>query len=328
MNDIISAFSEQIREAISITEKIRMNVTDQKVSNVLFCGLGGSGIGGEIIAQLYADKLKVPVATTHDYDIPNFVGESTLVIASSYSGNTEETLSAVEKCRLRNAQIAVVTSGGKLLEEAESHGWTRVVIPAGEQPRAMLVYSIIQQIGFLSHYGLIPVNSLDLIKPVPELIDSKESRVQARAKELAQKLHNHTVVIYAGSQNEGLAVRFRQQLNENSKILCWHHVIPELTHNELVGWAGGHSQIAVVYLAADADHVRTRRRWEIVKDVILKYTSNISDITPEGANHIEQVFYLIHFTDWVSYYLSELKGVDSVEVDIISHLKSEMSKFD
>ena len=326
MKEIIANFSKQILKAIEIGENSDFQPTDKKINAVLVCGLGGSGIGGKIVSLLVAKELKVPFLTVNDYEIPAWVDENTLVIASSYSGNTEETLAALEMCVKRGAEIAAITSGGTLADMAKTNGWNVHLIPGGEQPRAMLAYSLVQQIFLLQKYGLISDKTGQQLKNVPQMIDDLEERIRMKAVTLAKNVYNKTVIIYAGPLFEGVAVRFRQQINENSKELCWHHILPEMNHNELVGWAGGGENFAPVFISSPFNHPRTQRRWEISRGIIEKYTSNIFEITTRGENLVEEVFYTIHYVDWVSYYISEIKNIDPVEVDVIGILKSEMAK--
>ena len=326
MKEIIAKFPEQVREAISIAESIDFKNINKKFENILVCGLGGSGIGGKIIGQLFADELKIPFLTDNDYTIPEFVSDKTLVIASSYSGNTEETISAVNESRARGAEIAVITSGGSLKKMAEQNRWSLAVIPGGEQPRAMLVYSLIQQVAFLTRYGLIGSAFMEKLKAIPSFIEGQEDQIIRDARQLAEKIENFIPVIYAGTSFEGVAIRFRQQLNENSKVLCWHHILPELTHNELVGWAGGDERFALIYLNSSLNHPRTQKRWEICREIIGKKTHNINEIKAMGGALMDQIFYLIHFTDWVSLFLAEKRGVDPIEVNVIGYLKDEMAK--
>ncbi len=326
MKDIIANFSNQIQDAIKIGAEADFTSGSKTINQVLVCGLGGSGIGGKIVSLLLEKELKIPFLTVNDYDIPEWVNENTLVIASSYSGNTEETLSAVETCAQRGAEIAAITSGGKLAELSEELGWNIILIPSGEQPRAMLAYSLIQQIYLLANYELISHNAMEQIRRVPELIESEEEACKMQALTLARSVYEKTIIIYAGSLFEGVAVRFRQQINENGKELCWHHILPEMTHNELVGWAGGSEKFAPIFISSNFNHPRTQKRWEICRALIEKHTSSVFEIKTKGENLIEEVFYAIHFTDWVSLYISEIKKIDPVEVDVIGHLKSEMAK--
>lgn len=326
MKELIESIGKQVNEAMQIGSKAEFIVTDKKINSVLVCGLGGSGIGGKIISLLVNEEIKVPFILSNDYTIPACVDSNTLLIASSYSGNTEETLSAVREGNKRGAEIVVITSGGELLELALSHRWNHQVVPKGQQPRAMLVYSLVQQIYILKKYNLISDKELINLSEVVSFLESEKNQVQDEAMRVAKHLHLKTPVIYSGSYFEGIAIRFRQQLNENAKMLCWNHVLPEMTHNELVGWAGGNDTISVVYLKTDFDHPRTNYRWEISKEIIAKKTPHVTEIRAKGKNRLAQNFYLIHLTDWVSYYLSELKKIDAVEVNVINHLKTEMSK--
>ena len=135
-----------------------------------------------------------------------------------------------------------------------------------------------------------------------------------------------TPVIYVSQGFEGVAVRFRQQINENSKMLCWHHVVPEMNHNELLGWRTNVNDLAVVYFRNRMDYERNQIRMDINKKVILKFTENITEIWSKGESIIENTFYHINLGDWVSWYLSEMNNVDAIEIDVINFLKGELAK--
>jgi glucose/mannose-6-phosphate isomerase len=326
MKNLIAAINNQISEAIQIGESSSFQASSRQINKILLCGLGGSGIGGAIVSQLLKNELKVPFVCVNDYNIPAFVDNQTLIIASSYSGDTEETIAAVNEGLQKDAEICVITSGGKLLEMAKANAWNYAIVPGGEQPRAMLAYSLIQQVYLLHKYGLTSDKHINDLSAVTALIDKHEVAMQEEALALAKKIHGSMPVIYADSSFGGVATRVKQQMNENAKELCWTHGLPEMTHNELAGWAGGKSNIAPIYLATDYDHERTTYRWNISKEIILKYTKNISEIHAKGDTPIAQIFYLIHLTDWLSWYMSDLKKIDATEVDVIIHLKSEMGK--
>ena len=326
MRDLIANKTKQISEAIKIAETAEFRFPSNTINNILLCGLGGSGIGGMIISQLMKKDLKVPFVCVNDYDAPAFVSEKTLLIASSYSGNTEETIAALKQGMAVGAEICVITSGGELANMARENGWNHVIVPGGEQPRAMLAYSLIQLIYLLHKYGLTDDKYIKDLQKVVDLLDKNEELILSESKVLASKLHGAMPVIYADSSFGGVATRVKQQINENVKELCWDHVLPEMTHNELVGWAGGKPHIAPVYLSTDYDHERTTYRWKISKEIISKYTTNINEIKAKGDSQIAQVFYLIHFTDWLSWFMSDLKKIDANEVDVILHIKNEMGK--
>ena len=321
MFDLISSKNKQINEAIEIAKSVDFKPVPKRINKILLIGMGGSGIGGKIISQLFIDELKVPFCTHHGYGLPNYVDENTLILASSYSGNTEETIGAVREAMERKATICCVTSGGKLKELATENNWNCYIVPGGEQPRAMLIYSVIQQISILSNAGFIANKHFAELEEIPNFLDKNEEAIRSEAKAVAKFCNEVIPVIYTGDTYEPIGIRFRQQLNENAKILCWHHVIPELTHSELVGWAGGSDKFGVVYLNSNFYQDKTNTRWEFVKSKIEEKNSPIRVIEAKGESKLQQFIYLIHLTDWVSYYLSEIRHVDPVEVDTILDLK-------
>ena len=326
MKLLVQKFINQIKDAISIGEAAELKNPGKKFSNVLITGLGGSGIGGKIVAQLTAQQLELPVNINNDYTIPNYVNENTLVIASSFSGDTEETLSALEVAMEKGAEIACITSGGKLLEIAIEKNYNHIILPAEKSPRAMLTYSLIQQFFLLFNYGLIDGRFKKELHNSIFLLEENEADIKTYAKEVAQGLYGKTGVLYAEANFEGVVSRMRQQINENAKNLCWHHVLPEMNHNELVGWAGGKNEYAVVMLRTNFDHSRTSVRMDISKKIISKYTETIFEFNAKGESLIAQSLYLILFGDWVSVYLAELNKVDSIEVKVIDYLKGELAK--
>jgi len=327
MNDYIEGFTTQLKEAISIGKKASLKVSDKKITNVLICGLGGSGIGGSIVADIVSGQILVPISYSKDYSIPNYVDENTLVIGSSYSGNTEETLEALDECLKRKAEVAIITSGGKLISIAKKNNLNHIVIPGGNPPRAMFAYSFTQLFFILKHYKIINSDFINNFIKGINLLDKEKENIKQQAKDLAKKIFKKTPVIYVANGGEGVAIRFRQQLNENSKVLCWHHVVPEMNHNELLGWRTNTENLAVIYLRNRSDYIRNQKRMDINKEVISKYTDNISDIWSMGDSALENSLYLINFGDWVSWYLSELNNVDAIEIDVINFLKDKLSKF-
>ena len=326
MNDYINDFSNHLREAIEIANNTTLSPYTKEIRNILICGLGGSGIGGTIVSDIISSKVNIPIAATKDYSIPNFVNEHTLVIANSYSGNTEETLYALEKCQSRGAEIAVITSGGKLKTIAEENKYNKIIIPGNQPPRAMFGYAFTELFFMLNHYGIIDDSfKADFDKAIT-LIDTEKADIQKQAMDLAKKMYKQTPVIYVAKGFEGVAVRFRQQLNENSKMLGWHNVVPEMNHNELLGWRTNVDGLAVVYFRNKCDYDRNQIRMDINKKVISKFTSNITEIWSKGDSLIENSLYHISLGDWVSWYLSEMNNVDAIEIDVIDFLKGELAK--
>lgn len=327
MQRFVSAFTKQLQEAIEIGKSTQLSPTNKAIQNIVISGLGGSGIGGKIVAQLTEKQLSVPVVINNNYALPNFANENTLVIISSYSGNTEETVSALKEAISKGCEIACITSGGEIESLAKENNINLIIVPGGNPPRAMLTYSLVQQFFILNNYGLINNSFLTEIQNSIKLLNNNEEAIKKEAKEAAEKINEKILAIYADSGYEGVTVRFKQQINENSKVLCWNHVIPEMNHNELVGWAGGSNEYAAIFLRNDNDFERNQVRMEVSKDIISKHTNTVIEIYSKGTSKIERTLYLILLTDWVSVFLADLRGVDSIEVDVITGLKNKLSSF-
>ncbi len=326
MQKLIEDFSEYIRAARKTYEQANLKAYSGTISNVLITGLGGSGIGGTTIADVLLDSCSVPVLVNKGYSLPAFASENTLLIASSYSGNTEETVAVFEEAKAKGCEIACVTSGGKIGAFAEELGLNTLLMPGGNPPRSMFGYSFTLALEMLMHYGVASENLLSDIDQAADLIDQEETHIQSEAKKLAHHLVNKVPVIYACDGYDGVATRFRQQVNENGKMLCWHHIIPEMNHNELVGWAGGDDRMAVVFFRNDSDLLQNQRRIDINKEIIGRQTNQIMEIWSKGKSHLEKIYYLVHLGDWCSLYLSEMNEVDVVEVKVIDFLKGELAK--
>ena len=190
----------------------------------------------------------------------------------------------------------------------------------------MFGYSFTQLFFFFNHYGLID-NSFehDFEKSI-ELLNRRKEHIQSEAQNLADKIYQQTPVIYTAHGFEGVGVRFRQQINENSKMLCWNHVIPEMNHNELLGWRTNTDNLAVVYIRNKCDYSKNQIRIDINKEVIAKYSNNITEVWSEGYTPLQNTLYHINFGDWVSWYLSVKNNVDAIEIDVINFLKAELAK--
>jgi glucose/mannose-6-phosphate isomerase len=326
MDRLISEFPKNMREAIIIGQKSIAAFKTTRIDNVLIAGLGGSGIGGKIISQVVWDTCTVPIAVVHNYDIPAWVSEHTLFVACSYSGNTEETLAALEQAMQKGAQIACITSGGKLEALAKSQGFNMIKIPGGQPPRTSFGYNALQQLFVLQAYGLIPDNFAGDLSRAANLLEENQSQIKVEAAAIANKLSGTIPVVYAETNFEGVAIRLRQQINENSKMLAWHHTVPEMNHNELVGWAGGDERFAAIFLRTSEDNPRSSMRMDLNIDLIKNYTHKIVELRSMGQSRLEQVYYLIHLGDWISQYLARENGINPLEIEVIDHLKSALEK--
>ena len=326
MYRFIGDFPRNVGDAVEASKSLGLKQAQNTINNVVITGLGGSGIGGKIVSDIVSGSAACPILINNDYTLPAFVNENTLVIACSYSGNTEETLTAVGTAIEKGAEIACLTSGGKLKELAESNGFNLVVVPGGNPPRTTLGTTSPRLFAILKHYGIIDDRYDASLDKVSGYLKQHEFEIQTKAQLMAEGLYTFTPVIYSDAGYEGVAIRLRQQLNENSKILCWHHVFPEMNHNELVGWVSGNEKIAVIMIRTDDDPERTQTRMDLSLNIFEKYTQHITEVHAKGDDKVIRTYYLIHFIDWLSLYLSEQYGVDSIEIDVIDYLKGELAK--
>jgi len=326
MLDLVKEFPQQLKEAIAIGQKYTFSTPKKSFRNVLLTGLGGSGIGGSIVHNYVAGRLKIPFIVNKDYFLPAFVDSETLVIVSSYSGNTEETIMAGELAEKAGATVINITSGGQVAENAKLKNQDLILIPSGFPPRACLGYSLVQVLFTLAHFDLLSDDFKTELESASEFLINQQKEIESEAMDLAKKIKDKLPVIYAETQWDGVAVRFRQQLNENGKILCWHHIIPEMNHNELVGWTEADSNKIIILLRSNADFERNQMRMEINKKVFEKYTNNIVEIVAKGASYFEQAMYFIHLTDFASVHLAQLRHFDATEVKVIDFLKGELAK--
>jgi glucose/mannose-6-phosphate isomerase len=325
MRKYIEGFIEQLEDACSIGEKVQFSIPKKKINNVLILGVGGSGIGGTIVAKNALLGADLPVMTCNDYHIPYYVNDKTLVIACSYSGNTEEILTALKKCQEKGSEIAAVTSGGELKKICEENNYNHILIPGGNPPRTCLGYSLTEQLFILVKYNILPQSAIEDLKSAIDLLKENIFNIQKEAECVAENLFGKLPVIYGTDKFEPVSIRFRQQLNENSKELCWHQKFPELNHNEIVGWASGNSDLAVVIFRNNDDYYRTQERMEFMKKVILDKGSSVTEIHSKGTSFIEKALYLIHLTDWTTFYIAEKKQIDPIEIKVIDALKNHLS---
>jgi len=327
MDQLIKKFPAQLKEAIEIGENAVIRPHAKPIYKVVMAGMGGSGIGGEYVSDMICDECTVPYIVHSSYKLPAYTDENTLVIISSYSGNTEETFSALEQANRANAKIVCIASGGKILEYAVSNGLDYIKLPSGwPSPRACLGFSMVAQLFVLNKLGLISHATIDQVRMSSDLLSFEQEDIMQKAEKLAGLLIKKTPVIYTTDRNESVAIRWRQQINENAKVLCWHHVIPEMNHNELVGWKSKNEDLAVIFLRNRDDLKKNQIRIDISKQIISKLAPTVIEIYSKGQSLTEKMMYLTHLGDWVSWYLAKLNNVDASEIQVIDFLKAELEK--
>lgn len=330
MKSLIEGFPAQLLEAISIARNARLGQASLPIQNVLVAGMGGSGIGGSLVKSLSASELRVPLDVSKSYDIPGYVNSNTLFIACSFSGNTEETLSAAEKARNKSAQIICITSGGKLESFARQHAYDTILIPGhSNSPRASIGYGLVQLYHILHHFGLIPHNHVTDLEKSAELLKNETGNIRSISLELTAYCKDKFPILYGDTSLEAVLVRTQQQIAENSKQLSHVNVFPEMNHNELVGWKFPSflfENAATIMLRTSFDHPRTSTRLDVCRDIFQDVAGSVWEIEAKGETILQQALYLIHLLDWLSFDLAEANGVDPFPVDVINFLKNELAK--
>jgi len=329
-------FDKQIQESSKIIKKSSLNFEPKKITNILYLGMGGSAIAGNLLYDTLFDYLKVPVDVVRGYLAPAYCSKQSLVIVSSYSGNTEETLSAAEKAITGKAQFLAVTSGGKLKEMAEANQWSLILIPEGFPPRQALgyiyftLYHALGNAGLFTDYNSNLTGLIHFIQKLTARCDQQQSDCNILSRELAKTLHGKIPLIYSAAPYlQTCARRWQNQFHENSKCMAFANVLPEMNHNEIVGFeqdSTALSHFIAIFLRDKEAHPRIDKRIELTQKIIKKHGIEIVDIYTEGHTLLEKVFSLILKGDWVSYYLALSHKKDPIKIKNIDFLKSELAK--
>jgi len=337
MLDLLLDFPEHCKAALDLAGKSNVLFKKRDFKNIVFAGLGGSAIGADLVRSYLYFESKIPIQVFREYELPAFINESTLIFLSSYSGNTEETLSAYAQAKEKGATLIVISSDGKLKEYAQSDNVTFIGIPQGSPPRCNLGYLSIIPLCILAKLSLIKDVNLSVNQMIKTLEELKNKNLNPSiggkdniAKAVALKLLNKFTIVYSASVHFDICVtRFRGEIAENSKALASSHVFPEMNHNEIVGWEQPKrvfKNFVVVMLRDKNMHPRLALRMDITRDIIKKEGPQVLEIWSRGENLLSRIFSLIYIGDFVSYYLAILYGIDPTPVDKVTYLKNRLSE--
>jgi len=328
---------QQMTEALEIAKGWDIPVDDfSGVTGIVVVGMGGSAIGGDLVRTLSGSELLIPFQVCRHYRLPEYVNDKTLVIASSYSGNTEETLAALDDALGRKAMIVAITTGGMLGEIAKLKDIPTARIPAGLQPRAAIGYSFIPILILLEKLGLFKNKAAQVTQTVAHLQSLRDGYSIAEpseknpAKQLALQMHGKIPIIYSGpTLTDVIGIRWKGQICENAKNMAFANNYSEFNHNELVGWsdtiAAHKDHFVVIHLKDAGDHPKITRRMQIVRDIIEKQKVPVYEVESIGNNPLERMFSLIQLGDFVSFYLAILNEVDPTPVEAIETLKKALA---
>ena len=323
MRRLIGELGMQMSEALNVKVN-RAPTATTHFRGVVVLGMGGSGIGGAILSDMLRNNCDVPVMAVSDQTLPGWVGAGCLVVASSYSGNTEETLTALDMAEARGCTLAAVTSGGALGQRAEEGGWPVVNMPGGHPPRSQFGRSFLGLCALMHAHGILDAESWRQLQEGVAGLDGESAR--ERGESLAEAVEGKAIYLYADTPMRGLLTRWRQQLNENSKLLANVEVFPEMNHNELVGWESGDEHCVAVIVRTEGDHPRTKLRMDITAKVFQEQGADVIEVEPDGGNKWAQLLDAVWVGDWMSLLLAERAQVDPVDIRFIDHLKKSLSE--
>ncbi len=319
---VIRNIVEQIREGYKLAGETKV---DKPFNKIFVAGMGGSGIAGDLLKE-YLESLeecKIPVIVIKNYTIPKSVDEESLFIAVSYSGNTEETLSAYKNAARTGCQAILVSSGGKAEELSKINKHTHIKLPKGLQPRMAVAYLFFPLLRIMENCGVISSKE----REVHALIEAmRKQDITKTAIALSEKLFNKTPLIYTDEQHHTLAYRFKTQINENAKAPAFTHYFSEMNHNEMLSFSNMQSDMHVVIFTTDTMHRRIIKRVGLTKEILQKKGVSVTEIGLKGEL-LNKMFSSIHLGDLTSYYLALRYKTDPTPVQLIEDFKKDLGPF-
>lgn len=332
----VEAFPRQCAEALRLGRELEALPSADGLARVAFLGMGGSAIGGDVLRILLEEAAGLPMSVHRSYRLPVTLGADTLAVVASYSGNTEETVSAFEDALYLGCRVLAVTSDGELLKRARVSGLPCIVIPAGLQPRAALGYlsltvaAVMERMGLLQGFMKVAGETVSYLEDKREEWGRLSLTGKNFAKQLARRLMGRIPVIYGTESLLGVAAyRWKCQFNENAKVPSFCHVLPEMNHNEIVGWHELDEfsrRVETIFLVEEDDDPRIMKRVEVTAELLRDRVGGVTVIRVGGRTRTEKLFGAMYLGDFVSVYLALLRGVDPTPVESIALLKERMAR--
>ena len=320
--------AEHLRDAVWRVDSANIAPVDAH-GGLIVAGMGGSSVGGRLAVGALGPRLRRPMALAMGYDIPAWIGRETLVLCSSYSGSTEETLATYDAAKAAGAPRLVATTGGPLAERARTDGVPVVPLPGGFQPRAAVGYSLVTALEAAALAGAAPSVRAEIDGAAALAAElarewGPDGADDGEAKRLAQALHGTFPVITGAGLTASVAYRWKTQINENAEIPAFASKLPEHDHNEVVGWAGADQRLGAVFLEDPQGDERAARRIEVTADLAAEGAAVVERVAARGETRLERLVSLVLLGDLVSLYLAVLRGVDPVHVAAIDTLKERL----
>ncbi|MCK9280338.1 MAG: bifunctional phosphoglucose/phosphomannose isomerase [Melioribacteraceae bacterium] len=327
--DVLVKTYEQIEYVMN--NDFELNEIDTaQVKNIIVSGLGGSAIAADFVKDIMVNELSIPIAVNRTYTIPAYVNVNTLFIASSYSGNTEETLNAASEALTKGAKIICITTGGKLAEFASKNNLNVIYLKKGYQPRYAFGVNFFTLLNIINKLNLSTVYSknVELAAKLIKELGVKYSEEDNYPLAIAEKVAGHIPIIYSVSDNtSSLGMRFKSQFNENAKLHSFQHYFPEMNHNEIIGWETYNTKqlnAIVIFLKDITYHEQIKKRFTIVKELLEKAGTEVIEIQSNQESYFLRLIELVYLTDWITYYTAIVRGSDPSEIDFINYLKDHL----
>lgn len=331
---MVASLPQNIGEAYAAAAQIEL-ADFGEVGGIAVAGMGGSAIGGDVIAASYENQQGSPMVTVRGYSLPRWISSRSLVFAVSYSGNTEETIACLNEALERGCRIICIATGGRVGEIAHEHGLPFIEVPASLQPRAAMGWLSVPIAGCLEGLGLLELVEDDVRETAAVLGQLRELYGPANpaegnpAKLLAAELQDRIPVIYGAELTAVAALRWKTQINENSKSLAFANQFPELDHNEIVGWehpAGSLGDYRVIHLKDEQSHPQNLKRMDVTAGLIEpNLGGGIREYVTTGQSRLARLLSATFLGDYVSLYLAVLYGIDPSPVVRIESLKKQLA---
>jgi len=334
----ILEFPMQLRQGWDIGKAVQFTIDLGQFNNIVFGGMGGSAIAGDLVRSIFGKELSIPVIVNRGYHLPGFVDSKTLFIASSYSGNTEETLTATAEAEKRGCFICCVTSGGELARIAQEKNYPLFQLPSGYPPRSALGYSLGVLFSFFRELNIGKIYEDDIEETISFLESARKPWEEFNNSDnlplsIAEEITGKLPLIYSSVEGvDGVGFRWKTQLNENSKTHAFYQPFSEKNHNEIMRWSAipatktFFSHLIMILLRLPTDYSRISLRMDITRDLVKKSGGKVLEIEGKGKSFFNQLLYLIHLGDLLSFYLAILYNVDPTEIENINYLKKDLAQ--
>ena len=343
LDDLKLIHERDTQDALGIAEKqgqqllaslpLQGDLSLSDIDAVVYAGMGGSALAASLIPTW--PGIGIPFEVIRGYNLPPHVGPRTLVIVASYSGNTEEALSALEEAKVKDARIVIIAGGGKLQAAAEAEGYPWVQLPKAAQPRYAALYNFRALLNILAQAGLLNIaDAVAQLEQAAAFLSENTAgwrpdvpTASNPAKQLAQELVGKSIVVYGGPKLYPAAYKWKISFNENAKHVAWVGQYPEFNHNEFLGWSKQPTDkpYAVIDLRSSFEHPRVQKRFEVTARLLSGMRPDPHVVEAEGQTVLQQLLWVIAFGDFVSLYLAILNGLNPAPVDLIEKFKQELN---